>query len=73
MVESKVQKQPRLNKAVPSKSSPAKVAKVAKSPAAGSSQDTIRERAYELYESRGNKHGHDKQDWFHAEQEILNP
>jgi Protein of unknown function (DUF2934) len=35
------------------------------------SQDRIRERAYELYESRGGKPGQHEQDWFRAEQEIL--
>ena len=34
-------------------------------------QERIRERAYELYESRGREHGHDEQDWLRAEQEIL--
>jgi hypothetical protein len=32
--------------------------------------DRIRERAYELYESRGREHGKDEQDWLRAEQEI---
>jgi hypothetical protein len=35
------------------------------------SQDRIRERAYELYESRGREPGKHEQDWFGAEQEIL--
>jgi hypothetical protein len=35
------------------------------------SQDMIRVRAYELYESRGRGAGHDEQDWLRAEQEIL--
>ena len=35
------------------------------------SQDMIRERAYELFESRGRESGQDKQDWLRAEQEIL--
>jgi Protein of unknown function (DUF2934) len=35
------------------------------------SQDMIRARAYELYESRGGEAGHDEQDWLRAEQEIL--
>jgi Protein of unknown function (DUF2934) len=35
------------------------------------SQDTIRKRAYELYESRGREPGQDEQDWVRAEQEIL--
>lgn len=35
------------------------------------SQDRIRARAYELYESRGRENGQDERDWFRAEQEIL--
>jgi hypothetical protein len=35
------------------------------------SESTIRERAYELYESRGREPGHDEQDWLRAEQEII--
>jgi hypothetical protein len=35
------------------------------------SQDKIRERAYELYESRGREPGQEEQDWLRAEQEIL--
>ena len=34
-------------------------------------QDKIRGRAYELYESRGREAGQDEQDWLRAEQEIL--
>ena len=37
------------------------------------SQDMIRARAYELYESRGRETGQDEQDWLRAEQEILKP
>jgi hypothetical protein len=37
------------------------------------SQDMIRVRAYELYESRGREAGHEEQDWLRAEQEILKP
>jgi DUF2934 family protein len=33
-------------------------------------QDTIRERAYELYESRGREPGYDEDDWLRAEREI---
>lgn len=36
-----------------------------------SSQERIRDRAYELYESRGREAGQDEQDWLRAEQEIL--
>jgi Protein of unknown function (DUF2934) len=35
------------------------------------SQDMIRVRAYELYESRGRENGQDEQDWLRAEQKIL--
>jgi len=34
-------------------------------------QDKIRERAYELYESRGCQSGQHNQDWLLAEEEIL--
>ena len=34
-------------------------------------QDKIRERAYELYESRGREPGQDEQDWLRAEKELL--
>jgi hypothetical protein len=34
-------------------------------------QDQIRERAYQLYESRGGQDGQDQQDWLKAEQQIL--
>jgi Protein of unknown function (DUF2934) len=37
------------------------------------SQEMIRVRAYELYESRGRETGQDEQDWLRAEQEILKP
>jgi Protein of unknown function (DUF2934) len=45
--------------------------KLATPPHAGVSESTIRERAYELYESRGREPGHDEQDWLRAEQEII--
>ncbi len=35
--------------------------------------DAIARRAYELFEVRGFEHGHDRQDWFHAESELLIP
>ena len=31
---------------------------------------TIAERAYELYVSRGSEHGHDLDDWFTAETQV---
>ena len=53
-----------------SRSSPGKLARM---PDAVPSDSKIRERAYELYESRGRESGQDEQDWLRAEQEILNP
>ena len=35
--------------------------------------DAIARRAYELFEARGFEHGHDKEDWFQAESELLTP
>jgi HSP20 family protein len=35
--------------------------------------DTIAHRAYELFEARGYQHGHDLEDWFRAESELLHP
>jgi DUF2934 family protein len=40
-------------------------------PANAPSQDTIRTRADQLYESRGRADGQDEQDWIRAEQELL--
>ena len=34
-------------------------------------QPTIAHRAYTLYEQRGCIHGHDLEDWFEAERQIL--
>ena len=34
-------------------------------------EDEIRRRAYELYEQRGYLPGHDYDDWFTAEREVL--
>ena len=33
----------------------------------------IARRAYELFEARGFVHGHDREDWFRAESELLTP
>ncbi|MGA7928548.1 MAG: Hsp20 family protein [Candidatus Sulfotelmatobacter sp.] len=35
--------------------------------------DAIARRAYELFEARGYEHGHDREDWFRAESELLTP
>ncbi len=67
MISPKTQKQSQPNHAVASKSSPTKVVMMATAP----SQDAIRERAYELYVSRGREQGQDQQDWLRAEQDIL--
>src|SRR5579864_941324 len=34
---------------------------------------SIAHRAYELFEARGSEHGHDCEDWFRAESELLTP
>jgi hypothetical protein len=36
-----------------------------------STEQSVRERAYQLYEERGCEHGHDLDDWIRAEAEIL--
>jgi hypothetical protein len=35
-------------------------------------EQRIRERAYELYEARGQKDGHELEDWYRAKEEITN-
>jgi len=35
----------------------------------GSHEARIRRRAYELYEQRGRRDGHDMEDWLHAKEE----
>jgi hypothetical protein len=77
MIVSKVKKQPKLNKVVvvPPQASTAKFAKpvavAASAPRVYTSPDRIRERAFEIFEKRGSQPGHDLQDWFHAERQIL--
>ncbi len=36
-------------------------------------QKAIAYRAYEIYQTKGRSHGHDIQDWFEAEHELLKP
>jgi HSP20 family molecular chaperone IbpA len=36
-------------------------------------QRAIARRAHELFEARGGQHGHDRDDWFRAETELLAP
>jgi hypothetical protein len=68
MFDPKVQKQTKSKNAVGPNSSPVNVSMKAETVP---SQNRIRERAYELYESRGREPGQDERDWFRAEQEIL--
>jgi len=70
MINPNSQKQPRLRNVIGSENL-AENRLTMQSPVP--SQDKVRARAYELFESRGRKPGQDKQDWFRAEQEILNP
>jgi hypothetical protein len=67
MISPKTQKQSS-PKIVDPKSTPGTVTKM---PDTSQLQDRIRERAYALYEGRGREAGQDEQDWFRAEQEIL--
>jgi hypothetical protein len=74
MIVSKVQKQPKVNKVVvvPPQASPAKSPIIAASaPRVQASQRRIKDRAFEIFEKRGSQHGHDLQDWFHAEHQVL--
>jgi hypothetical protein len=74
MIDSKPRKQPAPKTVVGPKSSTGNVATmpaVISIPIPIPAQDRIRERAYELYESRGHEAGQDAQDWLRAEQEIL--
>ena len=68
MFDPKANKQPKAPVVVPSKSSRGKLAMM---PDDVPSDGKIRERAYELYESRGREPGQDEQDWLRAEREIL--
>ena len=68
MFDPKALKQPKPTVAVAPRSSPAKLAIM---PNTLPPQDRIRERAYELYESRGREPGQHEQDWFRAETELL--
>ncbi len=69
MVNSITGKQPKPTTAVDPKRGPEKITTMS-SPVI--SEEIIRARAYDLYESRGREPGHDKQDWLRAEQEIVN-
>jgi hypothetical protein len=68
MFDPKTLKQSKRNLDVTTKNSPAKLSMM---PNTVPPQDRIRERAYELYESRGCQPGQDEQDWLRAESELL--
>ena len=68
MINTQVQKQPQA-KTVAGPNNP--TGKVAAMPVSVPAHNRIRERAYELYESRGRAFGQAQQDWLRAEQEIL--
>ncbi|MDR3771773.1 MAG: DUF2934 domain-containing protein [Terracidiphilus sp.] len=61
MIVSKVQKQAK------AKSSPANKSAA---PEISASHDSIRERAFQIYENRGSEPGHDTQDWLRAEIQL---
>ena len=52
-------------------SSPKATVAPAKRVPANNLEDTIRLRAYSIYEQRGRQHGHDLDDWLMAEAEIV--
>jgi hypothetical protein len=62
MMVSKAQKQSKPKTSPASKSA---------APEISVSQNSIRERAFQLYESRGSIPGFDMQDWLHAEHQVL--
>ena len=68
MISPNTQRQPKSKIPVNPKSFPGKVTMMLGTVPL---QDKIRQRAYELYESRVCELGQDKRDWFQAEQEIL--
>ena len=64
---SKVQEKPKLNKVPAARTSPARKSAA---PEVCVTRDSIRDRAFQIYQSRGGQHGHDMQDWFRAELQI---
>jgi len=68
MFDPKALKQSKPKVVVTPKDSPVKLTMM---PNTAPPQDTIRERAYQLYESRGREPGQEEQDWFRAEREFL--
>ncbi len=72
MIASKTQKQaprqPKLDKVTASKISPANATEILNTCCA---HTQIKERAFEIFESRGSTHGDDMQDWLRAERQIM--
>jgi hypothetical protein len=68
MFDPKALKQSKPTVAVTPKDSPVKLTTM---PNTALPQDMIRERAYQLYESRGREPGQEEQDWFRAEKELI--
>ena len=68
MFDPKALKLSKPNVAVTPKDSSVKLAMM---PYTAPPQEMIRERAYQLYESRGREPGQEEQDWFRAESELL--
>jgi Protein of unknown function (DUF2934) len=68
MIITKVKKQPKQNRVTVVEPSAATETTTL---GIGVSQDAIRERAFQVYQSRGSKPGLDIQDWLHAEHQIL--
>jgi Protein of unknown function (DUF2934) len=67
MINSSASKQSKSTTVVDPKRFPEKTTTM---PNAVCSEEMIRARAYDLYESRGREPGQDEQDWLRAEQEI---
>ncbi len=67
MSDPNVSRHPKPGSLASPKSTPAKVAPMFDTVPL---HDQIRERAHQLYESRGREKGKDEQDWLRAEQEI---
>ena len=68
MIVSKVKKQPKAEKASIRKATPAVVETTMLGIRA--SQEQIRERAFQMFESRRSVHGFDLQDWLTAERQV---
>jgi Protein of unknown function (DUF2934) len=66
MIDPKASKQPKPDTFVDPKRSSGKMTII---PDTVRSQELIRARAYDLYESRGREPGQDEQDWLRAEQD----